>query len=161
MQATSTEIERLLTSLSEAPRRLALITGSLENARLQTKSEQDAWSVNDILAHLRSCADVWGKSILAMITQDNPTLQYISPRTWLKKTDYRQQEFHLSLQTFIQQRHALLASLKLLGFEDWSRMATFTGTVKGREQTIFSYVQRIVEHETQHITQIESGLSAM
>ncbi|MCX6048874.1 MAG: DinB family protein [Chloroflexi bacterium] len=161
MQATSTETEKLLDLLAETPQRLQSLISRLEDARLQTKLDQDAWSANDILAHLRSCADVWGKSILAMISQDNPTLRYISPRTWMRKTNYPQQEFHRSLQTFTQQRYELLAALKLLTIEDWSRTATFTGTAKGREQTIFSYVQRIVEHEMQHLAQLESGLNAI
>ncbi len=41
-------------------------------------SEED-WSAKDILAHLRTCADVWGKHIVIMMMQDHPTLRYISP----------------------------------------------------------------------------------
>jgi len=33
----------------------------------------------------------------------------------------------------------------MLKIEDWSRGATFTGTVRGREQTILSYAQRIAD----------------
>jgi hypothetical protein len=117
--------------------------------------------VNDILAHLRSCADVWGKSIMTMIAEDNPTLRYVSPRTWIRKTDYPEQEFRISLQAFAKQRHQLLMSLKALAIEDWSRMATFTGITKGREQTIFSYARRMAEHETQHVDQIESILNSI
>jgi len=161
MQVTSAEIEQILTSLAETPRRLASITSGLETARLHVKLDTDSWSANDILAHLRSCADVWGKSILTMIAQDNLTLRYVSPRTWIRKTDYPAQEFRKSLQAFAKQRNDLLTTLKPLTIEGWSRAATFTGTVKGRQQTVFSYARRIAEHETQHLDQIESVLTGM
>jgi hypothetical protein len=155
MQVSSTEINEILSLLAEMPRRLVSMTQGLENARLYSKAEEESWSVNDILAHLRACADVWGKSILAMISQDHPTIRYVSPRTWLRKTDYPAQEFYGSLHAFTEQRNDLLKSLTSLANEDWVREATFTGTTRGREQTIFSYARRIVDHEAQHLDQIE------
>ena len=159
MHQTSAAIETILTVLAATPHRLASLTSGLDNARLHVTPDNDAWSVHEILAHLRACADVWGQSILTMITQGHPTLSYVSPRTWIRKTDYQAQEFHISLQDFANQRNHLLRLLKLLAIEDWSRGATFTGTVKGREQTVFSYAQRLAEHETQHLEQIESILN--
>jgi hypothetical protein len=52
-------------------------------------------------------------------------------------------------------------SLKALSTEDWSRGATFTGTTRGREQTIFSYAQWIVDHEAEHLAQLETILQAI
>jgi len=161
MKVTSTEIEKILKLLAETPRRMASMTRGLENSRLHIKPDKDSWSVNDILAHLRSCADVWGKSIMAMISEDDPTLRYVSPRTWIRKTDYPEQEFRISLQALAKQRNDLLKSLKTLAIEDWSRAATFTGTIKGREQTVFSYARRIAEHENHHFYQIERVLISM
>ena len=159
MQPSSTEIDELLTQLAETPHRLVSMTREFEEARLQEKPDKDAWSVNDILAHLRACADVWGKSILAMIAQDHPTMRYVSPRTWQRKTDYPTQEFQISLEAFTRQRDDLLKLLTPLTLEEWSRGATFTGTTRGREQTVFSYARRIVDHETQHLDQIEEVLN--
>src|SRR5262245_56325626 len=160
MQATATEIEQVLTLLAKTPPRIATLTSGLDYARLQAKSDQDAWSPNDILAHLRACADVWGKSIVAMLAHDHPTLRYVSPRTWIRKTDYREQEFQLSLQAFAKQRDDLLTVLKPLALEGWSRAATFTGTVQGRDQTVLMYAQRIADHETQHLDQLGSIVNA-
>jgi hypothetical protein len=36
---------------------------------------EGAWSPNEILAHLRACADVWDGGIQAMIERDHPTLR--------------------------------------------------------------------------------------
>jgi len=161
MQVEPAEIDKILTLLEETPRRLTSLTDGLESSQLQIKLDEEAWSANDILAHLRACADIWGKSIIMMLSQDHPTLRYVSPRTWIRKTDYPAQEFHISLQAFTKQRNDLVQSLKTLASEDWSRGATFTGTVRGRDQTVFSCAQRIADHETQHLDQIESILNAI
>jgi hypothetical protein len=161
MQATPAEIEEILERLAEAPRRIAAMTGSLDNARLHAKFGEDPWSANDILAHLRSCADVWGKGILAMLAQDHPTLRYVSPRTWIKKMKYPEQDFLPSFQAFARQRDDLLAALRPLAFEGWSRGATFTGTTRGREETVFTYARRIVHHEQPHLDQLEGLLNSL
>ena len=156
--STELEIESLLKSLAEAPQRMASVTNDLKLARLHAKPDTDAWSANDILAHLRSCADVWGKGILAMIAQDNPTLRYVSPRTWIRKTKYLEQDFHASLQAYTKQRNELLAALQPLPIEGWARPAIFTGTTRGRNQTVLSYARRIVDHENEHLYEIDGIL---
>jgi len=154
MNVTPTEIKRVLDLLVETPRRIRSASGSLANARLHSHSDEPAWSANDILAHLRSCADVWGKTIHAMLAKDNPTLPYVSPRSWIRKTDYPELAFRASFQAFAQQRDELLNTLKSLGIEEWSRAAL----IKGREHTVFSQARRMALHETEHCQQIEALL---
>ena len=95
---------------------------------------------------------------MAMIAQDHPTLRYVSPRTWIKKTGYLELEFRQSLVAFTRQREELVKSLEPLAIAYRSRGATFTGTTRGREQTILSYVQRMTQHENEHCEQIEALL---
>lgn len=154
-EATSDDIEQLLALLTVAPSRLDSMNQSIDDERLNFKPDETSWSANEILAHVRANAEVWGKSILAMIGQDHPTLRYVSPRSWMRKTNYHKQDFHESLHTFTQQRANLLKSLKALNQADWSRGATFTATTRGREATILSYVQRMTDHERQHVEQLE------
>jgi hypothetical protein len=155
MNTVTAEIETLLKHLADTPHRIASASQGHERTRLHFRSDADVWSANDVLAHLRACADVWGKAIVAMIAQDHPTLRYVSPRTWIRKTDYPEQEFHRSLEAFAKQRSELLNVLKALENVDWSRGATFTATTRGREQTVLSYARRIADHESVHCEQIE------
>lgn len=155
------EIASLLRALDDLPRHLKALTRDLDDAQLQRRPRDDAWSVNENLAHLRACADVWGRSIRTMIEQDHPTVRYVSPRTWARKTDYAEQPFRASLAAFAAQRDELLQTLRALDQAGWSRGATFTGTTRGREQTVLSYAHRIVDHEQAHRTQIEETLSAL
>ena len=155
MKITASEITTYLQLLTETPRRIAKAVKRFDDARLQFKPDHNAWSVNDILAHLRSCADVWGDSIEAMLTEENPTVPYRHPRQWIKKTDYLQLSFQESFQAFVTQRRKLLKSLKSLSFEDWSRAAI----IQGREHTVFTQARRMATHENVHCEQIESLLN--
>ena len=155
MSAAQADIEEVLRSLAATPRAITSLTQGLTTTRLHSRPDKDTWSANEILAHLRACADVWGKSILSMIAQDHPTIRYVSPRTWIRKTTYVDQQFPISLATFKAQRAELLKTLRALRATDWSRGATFTATTSGREGTILSYALRIADHEAQHLAQLQ------
>jgi len=158
MKGSPTETESVLKLLAATPRRIASLSEGLETSKLYFRPQPDVWSASDILAHLRACADLWGKSITEMITRDHPTLRYISPRGFIRKTDYLELEFRGSLKAFSDQRRELLKTLRGLAVKDWTRGATFTGTTKGREQTVLDYACRIAEHEDKHCGQIEAVL---
>lgn len=156
MAATSTEITDVLESLAETSRRIEAVAKGLQDDRLQAKPDEKSWSANDILAHLRACADVWGKSIDDMLEQDYPTLRHISPRTYMRKTDYAQRAFHESFQAFADQRAELLRRLEILDAEDWSRGAM----IKDREYTVLSQARRLAQHEDVHCDQIRATLES-
>jgi hypothetical protein len=147
-------IVQVLTMLAEAPARLAALTADVAPAQLRTRPTNDDWSANDVLAHLRSCADVWGGCIATMLAEDRPTIRAIDPRTWLKQTDYPDLEFRPSLAAFTTQRTELLAVLEPLPPEDWSRAATVTGAGRVLERTVLDYAHRFVLHERSHLKQI-------
>ena len=154
MNISPDEIEKYLGLLSNTSRRIMKATQGFDDVRLQYRIDKKAWSVNDILAHLRSCADVWGGSIEAMLAQDRPTLPYRHPRQWIKKTNYPNLLFDESFQAFRLQRKNLLNVLNNLSFEDWSRAAM----IKHREHTVFSEIRRMALHEDVHCQQIEELL---
>ena len=159
MKPESEDISRILELLTQAPLRLENAIRDIQPARLTLRSEEEPWSVSDLLAHLRTCSDIWGSRINDMITQDNPSMPYISPRSWMKKPKYTNQEFDAALEAFTQERQKLVKTLTDLDQAAWARRGTFTGTSpRQRDQTVFSYSERIVNHEQPHLEQIESLL---
>ena len=148
-------IEQVLTLLGETPRRLAALTAVVAPEELHAIPHRDSWSANDVLAHLRACADVWGGCIEAIIAEDAPTLRAVNPLTWIKKTDYPALEFRPSLGSFAIQRAALLDVLEPLPPEGWSRTATVTGAGKALERNALFYGRWLAGHERSHIKQIE------
>ena len=161
MTSRSLTIEQVLALLAETPPRIAALTAGLAPAQLHTAPNRGEWSANDVLAHLRSCADVWGHCIAAILAEDRPAIRSVHPTTWIKQTDYPELEFQPSLRSFTTQRAGLLTVLDLLRSEDWSRAATVTGEGRVRERTVLFYAQRLVRHERPHIKQIERIANTM
>lgn len=150
----------VLEMLERTPRRIASATRRLSDSELNWKPAADSWSVNEVLAHLRCCADVWGESIRKILKQDQPTFRYVSPRGWIKKTNYLELEFKASFLAFNAQREELLKTLRALPGEDWSRRASVKAATKIREETVLSYAQRLADHESDHCEQIDRVLRA-
>lgn len=155
MPNRSLPIEQILTLLVEAPPRIAALSAGLAPAQLQTAPNPAEWSANDVLAHLRACADMWGNCIATIIAEDRPTIRAVNPRTWIKKTAYLDLEFRPSLRSFTTQRTNLLAVLKPLPHEGWSRTATVTGAGKPLVRTVLYYADSLARHERPHLKQIE------
>jgi hypothetical protein len=115
MYESSLTPHQLLDLLAAAPGRLLALTEGLTPAQLRTPPQPGEWSLTEVLAHLRACADVWGGYIDTLLTQDAPTFRAVNPTTYMKQTDYPRLEFHLSLQAFTTQREALLGVLRTAG----------------------------------------------
>jgi len=147
-------VEQILALLAETPTRITALTADVVPARLHAAPDPGEWSANDVLAHLRSCADVWGESIRTILAEDVPTIRAVNPRNWITRTDYPQLRFRTSLRAFAKQRADLLAVLEPLPPDGWSRAARVTGAGSPLELTVFSYAQRMARHERAHVKQI-------
>ncbi len=154
MKATPVEVEKYLGTISETPQRIASAIKGLAEAQLQFKADAKSWSANDILAHLRSCADLWTHSIYAMLAEQEPVFTDIKERRWAKVTKYSELPFSDSFQVFLLERENLIRVLKALPFESWERSAL----IFERRHTVFTQVRRLAKHETEHIEQIRMML---
>lgn len=147
-------IDQVLTRLTEQPKEIAALAAGLPRTRLQRAPSRGEWSVNDVLAHLRSCGDMWGKYMASIIAEDHPTIRAMSPRTWIRSTNYPELEFAPSLRAFTKQRAELLALLRPLPKPAWSRTALVTGAGRPRDRTVLEYAQWLATHERTHVRQI-------
>ncbi|MFI5287224.1 MAG: DinB family protein [Candidatus Dormibacteria bacterium] len=156
MASKSIPTEQIVTQLADAPRRIAALTAGLAPSRLCTGPGDGEWSANDVLAHLRACADVWGDHISAIVAEDAPHRRGVNPRTWIKSTDYLELGFHDSLRSFLAQRAELLATLEDLSPDGWSRKAKVVAYGMTNERTLLSYAEHLARHERTHLKQIEN-----
>jgi len=143
-----------LALLAETPSRLAGLTAGCTPEQLGAPPEPGEWSVIEVLAHLRACADVWGRSITRILTEDTPAFRYVSPRTWIRETDYPDWTFEAALAAFTGQRAGLIAQLEPLTSEAWLRTANVTKSGKPRVETVRSYAEGMARHELIHLEQI-------
>jgi uncharacterized damage-inducible protein DinB len=140
--------------ISETPERIGLLVKGMEEDRLHYRADVRSWSVNDILAHLRSCADLWTHSIYAMLAESEPALSDIDERKWAKITRYAELAFFQSLQAYSLQRESLVSVLINMPFDSWERSALMLE----RRHTVFTQTRRMAKHETEHLEQIEALL---
>ena len=159
MKSESEETHRVIELLKQGPLRIKKATSGVPTVQLHVRTDEEPWSINDILIHLRACSDVWGGTIMKMITEDNPTQRYRSPRGFMKKPKYQELEIAEGLEVYIQERKKLVKVLANIDEAGWSRPGTYTGTTpRHRNQTVLRLARRMVEHEQPHLDQIETLL---
>jgi len=155
-------IDEIMAILPETPRQIEALTADLTPTELRAEPVPDAWSINDVLAHLRACHDVLGGSVLRIIVEDTPRWRRLSPRAWIRKTDYPEWEFAPAITAFKEQRDALLTVLEPLPREGWTRSAIVTersGEVEAR--TVRYYADWLADHEREHWSHIEGIVAAV
>ena len=144
---------QVLDLLAAAPTRLGAVTAGLDRERLTTSLDGE-WSAIEVLAHLRSCSDVWGEGIGRILDEETPSIRAVNPTTWIESTDYRTQDFARSLRVFAAQRGDLLAILGPLPAADWLRSATVTGAGAPLHKSVLDYADRLARHERTHVQQL-------
>lgn len=149
-----------LALLRENASRLESVSDGLPLERLHTASQLDEWSPNDVLAHMRTCCDVWGGNIARILAEEHPTFAGMNPRTWMKRTDYPEWPFEEAFHAFWEQRDELLSTLDALTPDDWERTATVTSYGQANERTLRSYASQLAKHERTHVRQIEADIAA-
>jgi len=154
-------VEQILSILRYTPDHLSGLPGDLTEAKLHAAPEPGEWSVTEIAAHLRSCADVWGAAVETIAATDHPTIRAVSPTSWIESTHYRELAFASSLQAFRKQRDQLLALLGQLPDQGWSRSATVLGGGRPLELTVHSYASRLARHERTHWKQLAKTVRAL
>ncbi len=153
--------EKILSHLAKTPRRITELTARLESEQLRAAPEPDEWSLNDVLAHLRCCADLWGDYIARILAEDRPAIRAVSPRIWIAQTDYPDLEFRPSFDAFVAQREDLLATLDALPPDGWSRAAVVTSVGRTIDRTVLNFAERLARHERSHYRQIASTAAAV
>jgi hypothetical protein len=138
-------------AISETPQQITLLVKGYEENHLQLRADTKSWSANDILAHLRSCADLWTHSIYAMLAENEPVFSDINERKWARVTRYAELPFHQSFQAYSLQRVSLVSVLKGLPLELWERSAV----IFKRRHTVFTQARRLAKHETEHLEQMK------
>lgn len=160
--AQDLSIDEMLAILRETPGRLGELTRPLTETQLHAPPEPDTWSVNDVLAHLRACHDVLGGNALRIVAEDHPSWKGMSPRAWLKHTDYPSWSFRDAFAAFSRQRAELLAVLEPLPADAWQRTATVTGMVgETYEYSVRYYVGWMSGHERTHLKKLPKTIAAV
>jgi uncharacterized damage-inducible protein DinB len=152
---TDDERERRLDQLRAAPRRIAAAVAGVSDDRLNLRTPDEPWSVNDVLAHVRSAADVRDEFIRRLASEERSSIPYKSARSELAKTDYFERSFAENLAAYTTKRAELVAFLESLPLDGWTRGAR----MRDRPETVASYAGYLADHDAAHCEQIEGLLA--
>lgn len=149
--------------LPETPGRLSSLTDGLTDAQLHAAPEPGAWSVNDVLAHLRACNDVLGGNVRRILDEDGPAWRGMSPRTWQARSGYHDWTFREAFEAFTAQRAKLLAALDGVPPSAWEER---TATVSVPPNKTFHYSARyygswLASHERAHLRTLPHIIAAV
>ena len=157
LKPTPKEIDLHLGQLTETPDALRMMTAKLSEDDLHWSPGKKDWSLVEVLAHVRACADVWTYSIHTMLVENQPALPLIDERRWAKTLGYAALSFEASFTAFVVQRGELLRLLRGLTPDQWER----TGQIEGRSHSVFSQARRMALHEVEHLQQCRDGIAAL
>jgi DinB superfamily len=162
MAARNLTVEEIMAILPGTVPRLAALTAELTADQLRAPPAPGNWSVNDVLAHLRACHDVLGGNVLRILAEDHPAWRGMSPRAWMRKTDYPAWEFRPAFEAFTRQRSELLAALEQLPGGAWERTARVTGMVGDvHEYSARFYASWMASHERGHLRSLPRIIRAV
>jgi DinB superfamily len=154
-------VDEIMAILPTTVPRITELTDGLTAAELRAVPEPGAWSASDVLAHLRACHDVLGGSMLRILAEDRPRWRRLSPRTWMRKTDYPDWEFGAALAAFTAQRDELLAALERRPATAWERVAIVAEDGGPTERSMAYYGDWMAGHERDHMIQIQQIAEAV
>ncbi len=147
--------------LDDVPKRIADIVAPLSSEHQLLPPAVGEWSANDVLAHIRCSADVWGGCIERILREERPAWRRVSPRSWKMLASYRAMGFEESFEAYRVQREALVAVLQGLAPGDWERVALVNEGSRVREWSVRRYVEALAQHEGVHLGQFEEIVAAM
>jgi uncharacterized damage-inducible protein DinB len=118
--------------------------------------EPGGWSARDVLGHIRACDRTWGGYIGRILDEDHPPFRAESPRSTIHRTDFLEQSFATSLAAFTRDRARLMARLRAADVDDFDRTAAVNIPARGIEdRSALYYVDRLADHEDQHVRHVE------
>jgi DinB family protein len=135
--------------LRQTPERITELTKGLTSKQLHTPA-LGRWSINDHLAHLRACQDVFGGAMVRIVREEHPSFTAINPHTWIKQTDYPEWKFRRALGAFTKQRADLLKTVGGLPARSWRRTAKVKVWAASYERTAHYYGDWMASHERAH-----------
>jgi uncharacterized damage-inducible protein DinB len=135
--------------------RLRRATATLSEDDLAAEPVPGEWSVGYIIAHLRAAEDVLGDQMIRIVREDQPAWRHLSPREYMRRTDYANWPVGPALDELAQHRARLLTDLEPLPAGAWQRTARVTDAPgKVVDHTLRFYGDWLAAHEREHLAQI-------
>ena len=144
MRQTAAELDTLLTGMADAD--------------LARRPAADAWSVTEILCHLRDVEEFYCQRVLVILAHRDPALTVFDPERWVTDRQYARCEGRPALAAFTRNRRETLTVLDALTDDEWERGGSHA---QRGWMTIRRVVHGWAKHDGEHIEQIRRALAGL
>ena len=151
------EVQSILSTLASAPGRFAALLSRLEDADSVESGSDGEWSAAQVFSHLRAANAILEPRIYFVLVRDNPPLVGYDDTRWMQVARYGSLPITDSLESFRLHRAELINMLRGIELEEWER--TGTHEVRG-PMTVLEIARQIIDHEEEHLVQIERSIGA-
>lgn len=149
------ETERRVVSMCATPHELASVLQHASEEDLGRRPAPDAWSVTEILCHLRDVEEFYCQRVQTILANRDPMLLAFEPERWAVERQYERCLAAPALRAFTTRRRETLAVLDVMGTDAWERGGSHA-------QRGWMTVRRIVhgwaKHDREHLDQIRRAL---
>ncbi|HZR00522.1 MAG TPA: DinB family protein [Chloroflexota bacterium] len=145
----------LVEALAAAPRRLRELLGGRDDARTRRRRGEHDWSAAEILLHLRASDAILASRIPLVLARPGIPLPGVDERAYGRVLERTGPSVAEQVEAFEARRRELVAVLRALAPEEWETTGQHEelGAISVR-----GIVERIVEHEAEHLAQMEAAL---
>lgn len=138
----------LLKALASAPNDLALLLPSADSAAARHRPAPETWSIADVLSHLADVETQYLARLQRVVDEDVPEVPRIGPNEAVHDVATPLPDL---LQRFRERRGETMAFLTQLKPGQWQRKAVHPDL---GETTLRYLVQYLVDHDTEHLSQL-------
>ena len=147
-------------SLESAPKALATLTKTTDDARLRRKAAPDKWSGLEVACHLRDIERLWADRLVKAAFMDKPAfyaLEALEVDGLAVRNKYNEQDPAVAVKEFARLREDNLRLLRALPMKQWQRIGLHP---KRGEITIEDIVKAMIDHDARHLEQFRVATSA-
>lgn len=145
----------LLDRMEDTMRRLTFVMVDFDDDELTEAPQPSAWSPIQIFAHMKASDDLTTPRMAAMLTRDNPPLVSFDVDLWFQIAGYTDAPMDQTLMAYRRHRDETLYQLRRLPAEAWERTGVHA---KRGPLSLFDVITTAVEHEEEHVTELEKIL---
>lgn len=158
MTSPSTEKHAdLLRRLADGIIRLGHFVSETPDERRWRRRTGDDWSAHNVLIHLRASNEILTPRVMQMLVRDEPPLPAFDERAWAEIAGYAEMAPDALFARIAMPRYELIQTLRRAGDDAWTRSGIHEQ--HGRI-TVEQLVAHLIDHEDEHLAQIEELLSA-
>jgi hypothetical protein len=140
-----------LEALQDMPRHVGEEIGGLTEETLMARPDAEAWSLKEILGHLRDVGEIGDMRIRMIMTQSLPKLPPISSG-WVRERNYQDASTNDILVAYQAARALTIDQIEFIADANWARTGYHP---EDGHMSLRQLCERMVAHEQVHLQQLK------